>query len=100
MSLSNEQKKHYRSIAHSLKPVVTIAGNGLSESVMTEIERALNDHELIKIKVSITDRDSRKKTIVEVCEQSQAELIQEIGKVAVILREAKKPNRRLSNLVR
>ena len=41
-------KKKFRAIGHHLKPIVTVAGNGLSESVMSEISRALTDHELIK----------------------------------------------------
>ena len=51
MTSSNEDKKHLRRLGHNLKPVVTVAGNGLSENVSAEIARALNDHELIKIKL-------------------------------------------------
>ena len=50
MTTSSADKKYLRSLGHPLKPVVTVAGNGLTESVVTEINRALNDHELIKIK--------------------------------------------------
>jgi len=49
MSLSTATKKQYRTIGHGLNPVVTIAGNGLSAGVMAEIDRALEDHELIKV---------------------------------------------------
>ena len=44
--------------------MVTIAGKGLSENVAAEIERALADHELIKVKLSVGDRDA-KKAIIE-----------------------------------
>ncbi len=100
MSLSNEQKKHYRSIGHSLKPVVTIAGNGLTETVLAEIERALTDHELIKIKLVIEDRETRKQAIQDISDQTNATVVQEIGKVVLLLRPAKKPNPKLSNLLR
>ena len=50
MAISAEQKKAMRSIGHNLNPVVTIAGNGLSENVLEELNRALDDHELIKVK--------------------------------------------------
>ena len=100
MSLSNEQKKHYKSIGHSLKPVVTIAGNGISETVLAEIERALDDHELIKIKLAIVDRDTRKRLTLDILQHTSAELVQEIGKVVLIIRPAKKPNPKLSNLLR
>jgi RNA-binding protein len=100
MSLSNEQKKRYRSIGHGLNPVVTIAGNGISDNVLAEIDRALNDHELIKIKLVIEDKDSRKKAIASLIKSTSATVVQEIGKVVVLLRPAKQPNKKLSNLLR
>jgi RNA-binding protein len=98
MSLSNEQKKRYRSIGHELHPVVTIAANGLSDTVLAEVNRALDDHELIKIKIVITDRDQRSQLIKQLCQKTQATDVQQIGKVALLLREAKRPNMKLSNI--
>ena len=92
MSLSNELKKHYRSIGHSLNPVVTVAGNGLSENVIAEVNRALDDHELIKVKFAINDRETRSAAVAALCEETHATDVQQIGKVALLLREAKKPN--------
>lgn len=98
MSISNIQKKQFRSIGHRLAPVVTVAGNGLSAGVMAEIERALEDHELIKVKIAISDRDSRKTVVQALLSDCRAELIQEIGKIALIFREAKKPDPQKSNI--
>ena len=47
--LTSKEKKRFRAIGHTLNPVVTIAGNGFSDGVKAEIERALEDHELIKL---------------------------------------------------
>jgi len=98
MSLTTERKKQYRTLGHNLKPIVTIAGKGLSEGVQEELNRALDDHELIKVKLAITDRDVRKALIGELCRVTRAELVQEIGKIALIFREAKRPNVKLSNI--
>lgn len=100
MAISPERRKQFRQIGHNLKPVVIVAENGLSEGVMTELNRALEDHELIKVKIAINDRDSRKLAIAELCSQADAELVQEIGKIALIFRPAREPNARLSNLLR
>ncbi|MGP9832506.1 ribosome assembly RNA-binding protein YhbY [Marinobacter sp. NSM] len=100
MSLSPEQRREYRAIAHNLKPVIIVGDKGLYEGLQDELERALNDHELIKIKVASTDREARQEAIQALCESSGAELVQTIGKIAVILRRAKKPNPKLSNLLR
>lgn len=98
MPLSPDRKKQYRSLGHNLNPVVTVAGNGLSETVIEELNRALDDHELIKVKLVIADRDLRKQVIAEMAKKCRAEIVQEIGKVALIFREAKKPNLKLSNV--
>ena len=100
MKLAPQEKKRFRTIAHSLSPVVTIAQKGLTESVSEEIERALTQHELIKIKIFAADRESRKALTLEICKAANAELIQSIGNVAVIFRAAEKPDPKLSNLLR
>ncbi len=99
-SKPNERKKALRALGHKLKPVVTVASAGLSDSVLAEISRALDDHELIKVKISLADRVLKQAAITELCTKTGAELIQTIGHVALILKEAKKPNAQLSNLNR
>lgn len=98
MPLSPDRKKQYRSLGHNLSPVVTVAGNGLSDAVLEELNRALNDHELIKVKLVVADRDLRQQLIAEMATKLKAEIVQEIGKIALIFRESKKPNLKLSNI--
>jgi RNA-binding protein len=100
MALSNEDKKYLRGIGHGLKPIVTVAGNGLSENVLAELNRALDDHELIKVKFVFEDRNDKKAVMTDLCAQTHADLIQTIGHVALICRRAAKPNPKLSNLIR
>ncbi|MAA60079.1 MAG: ribosome assembly RNA-binding protein YhbY [Alcanivorax sp.] len=100
MALTQDQKKRFRKLAHHLKPVVLVSENGLSEGVMNELDRALEDHELIKIRVNTMDREDKVAIINEICAQCGAELAQVIGKMAVLYRPAKKQNPKLSNLVR
>lgn len=100
MTLSNDDKKHLRGIGHGLKPIVTVAGNGLSENVLAELNRALDDHELIKVKFVFEDRNDKKAVMADLCAQTHAELVQTIGHIALIYRKAARPNPRLSNLMR
>lgn len=100
MALTNEQKKHFKSIGHHLKPVLTVAENGLSEGVQAELERALSDHELIKVQFRITDRDDRRALIDELSKVGRCELVQVIGKMALIYRKNPQPNKNLSNIHR
>jgi len=100
MTLSNDNKKHLRRLGHKLNPVVTISSKGLSENVNAEIDRALNDHELIKIKFAVGDRTAKNQLIEEICGAHNATLVQTIGHIALLYRAAEKPNPRLSNLLR
>lgn len=100
MSLKGTQKKQLRALGHDLNPVVQVAENGLSEGVIKEADRALTDHELIKIRFSMDDRDERTALMAKLATKLQAELVQTIGKIGLYYRAARKPNPKLSNLLR
>ncbi|ESQ98168.1 RNA-binding protein [Stutzerimonas chloritidismutans AW-1] len=100
MPLTNEQKKQYKSIGHHLKPVLIVAENGLTEGVQAELERALNDHELIKIQFRLAEREDRRALMEELCKLGKCELVQAIGKMALVYRKNPKPNKQLSNIHR
>lgn len=86
MQLSDAQKRHLRGLAHHLKPVVMVGQQGLRDAVHEEIDRALDAHELVKIRVGAADREERYGLIDEIVARSGAELIQCIGHVAVVFR--------------
>lgn len=100
MPISTDRKKQFRTIGHQLNPIVTIAGNGLSEGVIGELARALDDHELIKVKLALPEREDRKAIIAELAELPGVEVVQEIGKVVLLYKHNKKANPKLSNLHR
>lgn len=99
-ALSQTQKKQFRSIGHSLNPVVTIADAGLSDNVNKELNRALEDHELIKIKLPAGERAVKQELIKTLCEQQNCTLVQQVGNTALIYRAAKKPKANLSNILK
>ena len=100
MPVSNADKKRFRAIGHKLKPVVIIAQKGLTENIRVEIERALSEHELIKLKLLTSTRDEKHALTEELCGYFDAQCIQSIGHVILLYRAAKKPNPSLSNLTR
>jgi len=99
-TLSQSQKKQFRSIGHKLNPIVTIGDGGLSANVKKELNRALEDHELIKVKIPASERSEKKKLIDSLNQSSQSELVQQVGNIALLYRAAKKPNAKLSNLLK
>lgn len=92
MLLDKDKIRHLKSLAHQRKPIVLIGQKGLTENVLKELEIALNHHELVKVKVSVGDRDERNTIIDTLTEQTGAQCIQRIGNIAVLfLRNTKKP---------
>ncbi|MFA7270199.1 MAG: YhbY family RNA-binding protein [Sterolibacterium sp.] len=81
------QRRSLRALAHPLKPVVSISQKGLTETVLTEIDRCLNAHELIKIRVYGHERDQREALLVGVCTMLKAAAVQHIGHLLVVWRE-------------
>ena len=97
---ANQDVKQLRAIGHKLKPVVTVAGKGLTDNVLAELDRALTDHELIKVKLAVGSREARTEMSRQITEQSGSEIVQSIGNVILILRRSAAPDPRLSNLVK
>ncbi len=89
MSLTSQQIRYLRGLTHHLQPVVMVGDKGLSETVMAEIESALDHHELVKIRLR-TDRDSRKAWIRQINEACGAEKVHIIGQVACFFRRNSK----------
>jgi RNA-binding protein len=87
MSLTETFKRKLRGRGHALKPVISIGNAGLSKAVLREIELSLEHHELMKIKIAGTDRDTRRQMIDEICTRFGAELVQAIGHIALVYRE-------------
>ena len=69
-------------------------------TLATALNRALDDHELIKVKLALTEREERKEIVTALQALPNVELIQEIGKVVLLYRANKKANPKLSNLHR
>lgn len=90
MQLSNKQKQYLKGLAHPLKPLVLVGNNGVTEPVLEEIDRALEAHELIKIKVNLKERDICMQQIELICENASATKVQVIGHTVVLYRQSDK----------
>jgi RNA-binding protein len=86
MELSEKQKKHLRRLAHPLNPVVMLGNAGLTDGVVAEMERALTDHELIKVSARVGDRTARNLALDSLATRTSAQLVQRIGNVGVFYR--------------
>ena len=85
MSLTPSQRRYLRGLAPPLKPVLMLGGKGVTPSGLAELEHALDDHELVKVKLS-GDREERASSLTHLLDASGAENVQTIGHVAVLYR--------------
>jgi RNA-binding protein len=88
-SLSNPQKRYLRGLAHDLKPIIMVGAKGPTDTLIAELDSALERHELIKVKFAAEDRETRDAWIEQVIEKSGASLISRIGNVAIVFRRSK-----------
>jgi len=89
MSLSASQKRYLRGLAHGLSPIVHVGNKGVTPAVVNEFGSALDQHELIKVKIAGDDRDARKAQIEALAESAGADVVQRIGHVACYFRRNK-----------
>ena len=84
--LARDARLALRSQAHHLDPVVLLGANGLTNAVLHEIDRALNDHELIKVRVLQNCMELPADAIAMVAERADANLVQVIGRNGLLFK--------------
>lgn len=89
MPLSASQRSFLKASAHHLEPVVRVGRARLSEQVRKETERALESHELVKVKIEAGDAAERKQLAVDLAAAVAAELVSTVGKIAILYKERK-----------
>lgn len=92
MKLTEKQRRHLRGLAHPLKPVILVGNAGVSEAVIAETRRALQDHELIKVRMTGAEREARDAALENLAAVTGSALVGRIGHVATLyLRRAELP---------
>ncbi|MDI6601897.1 MAG: YhbY family RNA-binding protein [Thermoanaerobacteraceae bacterium] len=90
--ITSKQRAMLRSMANGIKPVVNIGKDGIDETVLSSIDKALEARELIKINVLENAPISSRDAIRYIADELKAEPVQVIGKKFVIYRRStKKP---------
>ena len=89
MALSEKQKKQLRRLAHPMSPIVMLGNAGLTDGVAAELDRALTDHELVKVSARVGERAQRDAALEQLAHRTSSELVQRIGHVGVFYRRRK-----------
>lgn len=86
--LTGKQRSYLRSLANGLDTIMQIGKGGVSETVLKQIDDALEARELIKIKLLNNSLLEAKQTANEIAESVRAEYVQSIGNKFVLYRES------------
>lgn len=84
--LTTSQRRYLRGLCHDLKPLLQLGNHGVTPEVTAELERTIDHHELVKIRLSGGDRAERQQQLDALLAATHAELVQQIGHVASLYR--------------
>lgn len=84
--LGSGHKRKLKSMAHGLDPVVFVGQKGITGSLIKAVDKALSDHELIKIKF-VDYKDEKKELSDEIVRNTGSSLVNIIGNILILYRE-------------
>jgi len=82
--LAGYQRRYLRGLANPMKPIVMVGEAGITAAVLKALERALLDHELVKVRLRETGE--RKETARMLAERCGAELCGVVGRTLILYR--------------
>lgn len=85
-ALNGRQVRHLRALAHHLDPVVAVGKDGVTDAVIRAAWQALQDHELIKVKLPQLEKGERREMAQHLKRALAAHLVDEIGRIVVLYR--------------
>lgn len=95
--LTGAQRKYLRGMAHYLKPLVQVGKNGLTDPVIETIDKALEDHELVKVRLG--DPQGQKKELADqIAGRTRSHRVGMIGHVVTLYRRHPDPEKRTLDL--
>lgn len=87
MQLTAKQRAHLKSLAHSLKPILHIGKEGVTETVLDGVRTAFNTRELLKVKVLESAPNAARDIGPQVAEElADVAVVQVIGRTLVLYR--------------
>ena len=85
-TLTSAQRKKLRGLAHHLEPTVWLGQQGVTDAWLASVDKALLDHELIKIKF-VDHKDEKSELVDEIISKTKAHHAGTVGNVAILYRE-------------
>ncbi|MDQ7053440.1 MAG: ribosome assembly RNA-binding protein YhbY [candidate division KSB1 bacterium] len=91
-TLTGKQRRFLRGLGNSLKPIVFVGQQGVTDAVIEAIEMAFNAHELVKIKLQQNVLEDRQAVAEQLARATRSHLVQVLGRTILLFRRhAEKP---------
>ncbi|MGO1579945.1 MAG: ribosome assembly RNA-binding protein YhbY [Peptoniphilaceae bacterium] len=87
--ITGKQRSYLKSLANNLDPLLQVGKNGVTDSLIIQLDELLESHELVKIRVLKNSPVLAKEIIDDILEATGAEFVQQIGNKLTIYRESK-----------
>jgi RNA-binding protein len=91
--LTGKERRRLRGLAHSLKPLVHVGKSGVTEGVIDDADRALRDHELVKIRF-LDYKEQRKELSETIAGETRSVIVEIIGNTLILYRESSDSKKR------
>lgn len=88
--LSGKQARHLRGLGHHLQPVVLVGKDAITDGLVSSVDEALEQHELIKIKLQEGCIMNRKDVASILSERCEAAIAQILGRTILLFRSSEK----------
>lgn len=92
--LTGKQKRYLRSLAQTIKPVMQVGKQGVTDAFIQSVHEQLDAHELIKISVLQNVVEDKRVIAEGIAERTNSELVQIIGNQLVFYLENKTKERK------
>ena len=96
--ITSRQRAYLRSLSNTLKATEQIGKNGITDTLLAQIDESLERHELLKINILETAGISGKLCAGELAEALGADVVQVIGAKVTLYRPASAPEKRTIEL--
>lgn len=84
--LTGKQRRHLRGLGHDLLPIVQIGKDGIDDGLVAAVEQALDDHELVKLKVGEAAGLDRHDAAEAIAHRTHSEVAQVLGNTVLLYR--------------
>ncbi len=85
--LKGKDRSYLRGEANKLNPLVHVGKDGVTEAVIEQVDEALEDHELIKVRILESVGRTTRSCAEELATATASNVVQVIGGIAVLFRQ-------------